>query len=135
MKHQYGVAFIVRKEVVGNIVSCTPISSRLISVLISVRPHKITVIQVYAPTSDHEDQAVKQFYEQLDSIIAKTPKRNILVVQSNWNAKVGPDAYQHWAGTVGRFGTGETNDRRWRFLQFAKSHRRSGNEWPKEWTQ
>ena len=42
---------------------------------------------------------------------------------SNWNAKVGPDAHQHWAGTVGRFGTGETKDRRWRLLEFAKSHR------------
>ena len=62
-------------------------------------------------------------YKQLDRIIAKTPKKDVLAVQGNWNAKVGPDAYQLWAGTVGRFGIGETNDRRWRFLQFAKSHR------------
>ena len=75
-----------------------------------MRPHNITVIQVYAPTSDHEDEEVQQFYEQLDSVITKTPKKDILVVQGDWNAKVGPDAYLHWAGTVGRFGIGETND-------------------------
>ena len=43
-KHQYGVAFVVRKEVVGSIVRCNPISSRLISIRISARPHNITVI-------------------------------------------------------------------------------------------
>ena len=63
------------------------------------------------PTSDHEDEEVEQFYEQLDSIIAKTPKKDILVVQGDWNAKVGPDAYLHRERTIGRFGTGETNDR------------------------
>ena len=84
--------------------------------------HNITVIQVYAPTSDNEDEKVEQFYMQLDSIIAKIPKKDTLVVQGNWNAKVGPDAYQHWAGTVRRFGIGETNDRGWRLVEFAESH-------------
>ena len=74
-----------------------------------MRPH-ITVIQVYALTSDHEEEEVKHFHDQLDSIIAKTPKKDILVVQGDWNAKVSPGAYQHWAGTVGRFGIRETND-------------------------
>ena len=89
-KHQYWVTFIIWKEVVGCIISCTPISSRLISIRISARQYNITVIQVDAPTSDHE-----QFYEQLDSIIAKTSKMDILVVQGDLNAKVDPDAYQH----------------------------------------
>ena len=74
------------KEVVGSIISSTPISSRLISIQISVRPH-ITVIQVYAPTSDHEEEEVKHFHDQLDSIIAKTPKKDILVVQGNGKPK------------------------------------------------
>ena len=89
-KHQDWVTSIVRKEAVGSIISCTPISIRLISTRISARPYDITVIQVHAPTSDHE-----QFYEQLVSIIEKTPKKDILAVQGDWNAKVDPDAYQH----------------------------------------
>ena len=71
-KHQYGVTVIVRKEVIDSFISCTPISSRLISIQISARPDN-TVIQVHAPRSYHE-----QFYEQLDSIIAKTPKKDNL---------------------------------------------------------
>ena len=122
-KHQYGLAFIVWKGVVGSIISCTPISSKLISIRSSAGPHNITVIQVYAPTSHHEDEKVEQFYEQLDSVIAKAPKKDILVVQCDWNAKVGRHAYQHWAGTVGRFGIGQTNDRGWKLSEFADSHR------------
>ena len=44
------------------------------------------------------------------------------IVQGDWNAKVVPDAYQDFAATVGTFGIGETNDRGWRLLDFAKSH-------------
>ena len=59
----------------------------------------------------------------LNSNKAKTPKRNILVVQDDWNAKVGPDAYQHWAGGVGKFGIGETNAKGWTLLKIARNHR------------
>ena len=55
--------------------------------------------------------------------MAKTPKKDILIVQGNWNTKEDPDTYHHWAGTVGRFGIGETSSRGWRLLGFKKSHR------------
>ncbi|PVD33204.1 hypothetical protein C0Q70_04455 [Pomacea canaliculata] len=122
-KHERGVAFIVRKEVAGTVISCTPVSSRLISIRISARPHNLTIIQVYAPTSEHEDEEVEEFYEELDIIIKKTPKKDILLVLGDWNATIGPDAYQQWAGTVGKFGLGNTNARGLRLLEFAQSHR------------
>ena len=64
----------------------------------------------------HQPQTLRRrkshiFYEQLDSIIAKTPEKDTPVVQGNWNTKEDPDTYHHWAGTVGRFGIGETTDR------------------------
>ena len=75
-KHQCEVAFIVRKEVVSSIISCTPFSSRLFSTRISARPHNITVVQDTAPASDHEDEEVEQFYGQLDSIkMQRLPRR------------------------------------------------------------
>ena len=122
-KHQHGVAFLVRKEIVNCVLSCTPISGRVISIRISAKPHNLTIIQVYAPTSDHTDEEIEEFYELLDTAIAKAPKKDILFVQGDWNAKVGPDAYENWAGTTGRFGTGETNDRGLQFFEFAKKHR------------
>ena len=80
-------------------------------------------MQICVPTSNHEHEEVEQFYQHLDSIIAKTSMADIPVVQSDWNAKVDPYAYQHWAGTVRRFCIGKTNERGWRVLEFAKSHR------------
>ena len=123
MLHQHGVGFIVRKEIVPSIISCTPVSSRLISIRVSSKPQNITIIQAYAPTSDYDDDQVEEFYENLESIIAKTPKKDILIVEGDWNAKVGPDAYSNWPGTAGRFGIGETNDRGQRLLEFARKHR------------
>ncbi|GFS10986.1 craniofacial development protein 2 [Elysia marginata] len=97
--HQYGVAFLVRKEIANCIISATPISSRLISIRLAAKPHNITAIQVYAPTSDHEDDEVEKLYEDLDNSIAKVPKKDILMVQGDWNAKVRPDAFS----TMGRY--------------------------------
>ena len=63
-----------------------------------------------------------ELYELLESTIMEVPKKDILIIQGDWNAKVGPDAYENWAGTVGRFGIGETSDRGLRLLDFARSH-------------
>ena len=87
--------------------SCTPVSSRIITIRVSAKPQNVTIIQVYAPTSDHEDQEIEEFYEKIESIIQKTPKKDLLIIQGDVNAKLGEDAYENWAGTVGRFGTGE----------------------------
>ena len=55
--------------------------------------------------------------------IKKTPNKDIVHVMGDFNAKIGPDAYANWAGTVGRYGTGKTNDRGLRLLEFASSHK------------
>ena len=121
-QHKYGVGFIVRKETTGYIMSCTPVSSRIISMRVSAKPKNITIIQVYAPSSDHEDQEVEEFYEKIENTIQKAPKKDLLIIQGDFNAKIGEDAYENWAGTVGRYGTGKTNDRGLRLLEFASSH-------------
>ena len=122
-KHQHGVGFIVNKKVKDCVLSCTPFSSRLITIRVSAKPMNITIIQVYAPTSEYEDQEVEELYEEIEKIIQKAPKKDLIIVQGDFNAKIGPDAYKVWAGTVGRYGVGETNDRGLRLLEFASSHR------------
>ena len=122
-RHEYGVGFIVRKEALGSVKSCMPISSRIIALQISAKPKNITLIQVYAPTSDHDDEEVETFYEELEETIKKAPKKDIVFVMGDFNAKVGPDAHANWAGTAGKYGTGETNDRGLRLLEFANSHK------------
>ena len=85
-------------------------------------PHSMTIIQVYAPTAYHDDKEVKMFYELLEPTITEVSRKGILIVQGDWNAKVGPDAYENWAGTARRFGISETYDRSLRLLAFARSH-------------
>ena len=122
-QHERGMGFIVRREITGYILSYTPVSSRIISIRVSARPKNVTIIQVYAPTTDHEDHEIEEFYEQVESVIKKTPKKDLIIIQGDFNAKIGEDVYENWAGTVGRYGTGETNDRGLRLLEFASSHR------------
>ena len=54
---------------------------------VSAKPHNMTIIQVYAPTTDHDDKEVKKFYELLESTILEVPKKDIIIVQGDWNAK------------------------------------------------
>ena len=74
-------------------------------------PQNITIVQVYAPTSNATDEKSEDFYNELEAVLTNIPKKDILIVQGDWNAKIGPDAYPDWSGTVGKFAWGETNER------------------------
>ena len=66
--------------------------------------------------------------QRMTTILWKNSYRNskdVLVIEGDWNAKVGPDAYEQWPGTVGRFGVGEPNEKGERFLEFAHMHKRT----------
>ena len=73
----------------------------MISDCIQGKPFNITVIQVYAPTTNAEEAEVKQFYENLKELLELTPKKDILFFIGNWNAKVGS---QEIPGVTGKFG-------------------------------
>ena len=88
-RHEQGVGFLVHKDIVKSVIGCRPISSRLMTVRMRASPFNITIIQVYAPTSSYDDSEVGEFYRELQSLVDQTPKQNILVVQGDWNAKVG----------------------------------------------
>ena len=110
-KHQHGEAFIVRKEITDCVIGCTAVNSRIISIRITAKPINITVIQVYAPTTSHSDDETEMFYETLEETIARTRKKDITIIIGDRNAKIGEDAYEDWAETVGKFGCGNTNNR------------------------
>ena len=64
-RHGYGVGFLVHKDVVDAVLGCRQVSSRLISIRLGEAPFNITIIQVYAPISGHDDSDVDHFYQQL----------------------------------------------------------------------
>ena len=110
--HEQGVGFLVHKDIVKSVIGCRPISSRLMIVWLRASPFNITIIQVYAPTSSYDDSEVQ-------SLVDQTPKQDILVVQGDWNAKVGEDAQEDWGEVCGHSCSPETNDRGLKLLDVA----------------
>ena len=93
-KHEREVGFLMHKDIVKSVMRCRPISSRLMTVRLRANPFSITIIQVYAPTSSYDGSDVDEFCRKLQSLVDQTPKQDILVVQGDWNAKVGEDAQE-----------------------------------------
>ena len=108
----------MHKDVVDAVLVCQPVSSRLMSIRLRAVPFNITIIQVYAPTSGHDDSEVDHFYQQLQETIDQTPKKDILVVQGEWNAKVGKDAQADSGEVCGPYCNVETSERGLRLLEF-----------------
>ena len=84
-----GVAIMVNKRVQNTVLRCNLKNDRMISVHLQGKPFNITVIQVYAPTRNAEETEVERFYEDLQGLLELTPKKDILFIIGDWNAKVG----------------------------------------------
>ena len=75
----------------------------MISIRFQGKLFNITVIQVYAPTSNAEEAEVEWFYEDLQDLLERTPKKDVLFLIGDWNIKVGS---QEIPGVIGKFGLG-----------------------------
>ena len=84
-----GVALIVNKGVWNALLGCSLKNDRMMSVCFQGKWINITVIQVYAPTSNAEEAEVEQFYEDLQDLIKQTPQKDALFIIGDWNEKVG----------------------------------------------
>ena len=102
-----GVAIMVNKRVQNTVLGCNLKNDRMISVHFQGKPFNITVIQVYTPTSNAEEAEVEWFYEDLQDLLELTPKKDVLFIIGDWNAKVGR---QETPGVTGKFGLGIWNE-------------------------
>ena len=87
----------------------------MISVRFQSKPFNITVIQVYTPTSNTEEAEVERFYEDLQDLLELTPKKDVLFIIGDGNAKVGS---QEIPGVTGEFGLGVQNEAGQRLIDF-----------------
>ena len=87
----------------------------MISVHFQGKPFNIMVIEVYAPTSNTEEAEVEWFYEDLQDLLELTPKKDVLFVLGDWNAKVGS---QETPGVTGKFSLGVPNEAEQRLIEF-----------------
>ena len=101
-----GVTIMVNKTVQNAVLGCNLKNDRMISVCFQGKPFNITVIQVYAPTGNAEEAEVERFYEDLQDLLELTPKKDVLFITGDWNAKLGS---QETPGVTGKFGLGIRN--------------------------
>ena len=91
----------------------------MISVRFKGKPFNITVIQIYAPTSNTEEDEVERFYEDLQDLLELTPKKVVLFIIGDWNAKVGS---QETPGVTSKFGLGMRNEAGQRLIEFCQEN-------------
>ena len=102
-----GLAIMVNKRVRNAVPGCNLKNDRMISVHFQGKPFNITVIQVYAPTSNAEEAEVERFDEDLQDLLELPPKKDVLFIIGDWNAKV---TSQATPGVTGKFALGIWND-------------------------
>src|SRR5574341_1310549 len=110
-----GVAIMVNKKVQNAVLGCDLKNDRIISVHFQGKPFNIKLIQVYAPTSNAEE--AEQFYEDLQDLLELTPKKDVLFIRGDWNAKVGS---QEIPGVTGKIGLGVQNKAGQRLTEFCQ---------------
>ena len=91
----------------------------MISVHFQGKPFNVTVIQAYAPISNVEEAEVEWFYEDLQDLLELTPKKDVLFIVRDWNAKVGR---QETPGVTGKFGLGIRNEAEQRLIEFCQEN-------------
>ena len=114
-----GVAIMVNKRVRNAVLGCNLKNDRMISVHLQGKPFSITVIQVYAPTSNAEEAEVERFYKDLQDLLELTPKKDVLFITGDWNAKV---RGQDTPGVTGKFGLGTWNEAGQRLIEFCQEN-------------
>ena len=106
---------MVNQRVQNAVLGCNRKNERLISVRFQGKPFNITVIQVYAPTSNAEEAEVERFYEDLQDLLELTLQKDVLFIIGDWNAKVGS---QETPGVTGKFGLGMRNEAGQKQIEF-----------------
>ena len=110
---------MVNKRVRNAVLGCNLKNDRMISVRFQGKPFNITVIQVYAPTSNTEQAEAERFYEDLQDLLELTPKKDVLFIIGDWNAKVGS---QETPGLTGKFGLVLQNEVGQRLIEFCQEN-------------
>ena len=110
---------MVNKRVRNAVLGCNLKNDRRISVHFWGKPFSITVIQIYSPTINAEEAEVERFYEDLQDLLELTPKKDVLFIIGDWNAKVGS---QETPGVTGKFGLGIQNEAGQRIMEFCQEN-------------
>ena len=110
---------MVNERVRNAVLGCNLKNDRMTSVRFQGKPFNITLIQVYAPTSNTEEAEVEWFYEDLQELLELTHKKDVLFIIGGWHAKV---ESQETPGVTGKFGLGMRNEAGQRLTEFCQEN-------------
>ena len=114
-----GVAIIANKKAVKSIIENNPMNDRMIAIRLQGAPINVTVIQVYAPTTDASQEEIEEFYASLQDLYKKIPKKDIKLIVGDFNSKVGSIKTDQ---VTGSYGLGERNEAGERLIEFCQEN-------------
>ncbi|XP_060080646.1 uncharacterized protein LOC132560005 [Ylistrum balloti] len=107
--HREGVAILMSKKASSALIDWTPVNERIILARFFSKHIKLTVVHIYAPTEDAEDQVKDEFYARLQEVLERRNRHDMLIITGDMNAKVGSDK-ELYKRIMGRHGLGVRND-------------------------
>ena len=116
-----GVAIVIEKELSKCMNSYALTSERIMSVALKTNTGSVTIIQVHVPDSNYDDDEVENFYNILQQEIDTIPKKLTVLLNGDFNARVGTNYTESISEVVGKYSIGGTKERGLRLLQFAPS--------------
>ena len=120
--HQSGVALVMTKQAAGCLESWVPVSDRIMTARFTSRFIKTTVVQVYAPTNEADEEAKDSFYDLLQRVTDEIPRHDMIMMMGDWNAKIGA-RQEGEDGVVGWHGLGdERSENGVRFVSFCAAN-------------
>ena len=114
------VGIVMKNSVAKSMMGFWAISDRVIMMKLEAKPFNINVMQVYAPTQDHDGEEIENFYQKIQNGIKYAKSDEVICKMGDLNAKVGDDRYQN---IVGMHGLGRRNERRERLIQFCQENK------------
>lgn len=107
-RYENGVGIIVHQNVSRSVTNFVPVNERIILLQISATPVNMNIVQVYAPTTDHSDEEIIEFYSEINNVIKNLPKHEMLILLGDFNAKIGRGKE---GSHIGPYGLGDRNER------------------------
>lgn len=116
-KGQSGVAILLEDRVAKCVTEIDRCGDRLLSVRIQAHPVDIVVLQVYMPTTTHEEEEVDKIYEDIEKRLENTKGKDYTIIMGDWNASVGEGEEE---GYIGKYGLGKRNERGQKLAEFCR---------------
>ncbi|CAF3391752.1 unnamed protein product [Rotaria socialis] len=114
-----GVAMVLNKKLVSSVIGYYPKNDRMITIRLHGKPTNLTIIQIYAPTTEAEESTIEDFYMELQQTLDDVPKKDAILIIGDWNAKVGETAVP---GIAGKFGLGKRNEAGEKLIDFCQEN-------------